>query len=436
MRNRRAVGWMCGAVLILSGLSCGESGLGEQPLALGYVTDKIDILFVVDNSASMVGEQLLLGKSFASFIGQIEQHFGTDYQIAVITTGIESEGCPVCEGAVTGSCMNPTLEGGRFPGPTGRNYRDRGRPVYDFITDPGCAKIIDSASKGCFYDDVSTSPNYERGIALTGINGCGYERGLEAVRLALGKSLASTNGSFLRSDAALAVVLVSDEDDCGAVGDVSENLPYTSGNACYYAAKGIDPEGKTKDAKGKDLMLTPVADYYDFLVGLKGNREGMVKFAGIVGITDEANPSATEIQYVYNDTSARWDIAPACQASGCTGKYCAVGPGTRYIELAEMFGLGQNGFLSTLCADNFSATVAKLGKLAACPAKLYLKWKPEDLTSLQIQINGVAIPKEKWTYLAPTAEAPNGVISFGEGYDVCELVQPGAFAVTVAKPGA
>jgi hypothetical protein len=38
---------------------------------------------------------------------------------------------------------------------------------------------------------------------------------------------------------------ISDEDDCGKVGDVAENLQQSGimGEVCYYASKGIGPDG-------------------------------------------------------------------------------------------------------------------------------------------------------------------------------------------------
>ena len=170
-------------------------------------------------------------------------------------------------------------------------------------------------------------------------------------------------------DAALVVVVVSDEEDCGAVGDVTENLSINvGGNICYYAAKGSDPEGKTVDSQDRPLALTPVAEYYSELMALKRNKQGLVKFAAIVGVGDPQNPGATQIDYQFSTATGKWDVLPACTTTGCTGNYCNANPGTRYIELARRFGLGENGFLDTICQSDFSATLQDLGDTIACPA--------------------------------------------------------------------
>jgi hypothetical protein len=417
-------------IAVLAASSCAEA---DRPLAVGYHSEAIDILFMIDTGASNTAEQLQLGEAFQPFLARLAEGYGTDFHVGVVTNGIQSEGCPKCDDTITGSCMNLTGEGGRLQDRLGKNIGTEDAPVYDYHTDPACRRITTSANPGCFYDAAPTSPNYQYGIALTGINSCGYERGLEAVRRALGEHVNGYNAGFLRLDATLLVVVISDEEDCGNVGDVKENLPNVSGNICYYAAKGTDPENKTVDPDGKALRLTPVSDYFEFLKGLKGSRQGMVKFAGIVGMTDEATPGVTEIRYQFNNATGKWDIVTACQTAGCTGKYCYALPGTRYIQLAQMFGLGENGFLSSVCQRDYTAVMERIAEVATCPGKFYLKWKPASLAGAQLAINGTPIPADNWTYEGPTTDAPNGAIVFVEGYNVCSLVEPGEFKITLAN---
>ena len=70
------------------------------------ISNEADILFVIDNSGSMVGEQLQLGKSFEVFTEKLEEYFGDQYRIAVITTGVQSPICMPCsEQPIPGSCV-------------------------------------------------------------------------------------------------------------------------------------------------------------------------------------------------------------------------------------------------------------------------------------------------------------------------------------------
>jgi hypothetical protein len=128
---------------------------------------RVDILWVVDNSASMQQEQLNLGANFDSFIGFIEGSL-IDYHIAVISTDMDA----------------PTHSG-----------RLQGNP-----------KVITPAT-----------PNPQAAFAanvLVGTSGGGNEMGLRAAHAALSEPLVSgDNAGFLRADASLAIIFVSDEDD-------------------------------------------------------------------------------------------------------------------------------------------------------------------------------------------------------------------------------
>ena len=131
-------------------------------------SERADVLFVVDNSGSMEEEQALLGTNLAAFLA-FAQAQGIDYQIAVTTTDVRSRG-----------------EHGRFVG-----------------TPP----IITPAT-------ANAENVFLQIVTGLGTNGSGDEQGLEASYLALSDPLINTwNAGFLRADAALAVIYVSDEID-------------------------------------------------------------------------------------------------------------------------------------------------------------------------------------------------------------------------------
>lgn len=129
---------------------------------------RIDILWVVDNSPSMLQEQNDLAANFDSFIQFIDES-DVDYQIGVISTDLDLAGH---QGQLQG---NPTII------------------TRDTQPDPASA--------------------FSQNIRV-GTGGAGNERGLEAAYHALSEPLISgANAGFLRSDAALAIIFVSDEDD-------------------------------------------------------------------------------------------------------------------------------------------------------------------------------------------------------------------------------
>lgn len=411
-------------------------------------SSEVDILFVMDNSRSMVGEQTAIGKSFERFAGVLEEKFGKGkYRIAVITTGMESEDCQRCpaDKPEVYSCINETGENGRFQDRIGRNVGDTDDPKYEFRTDASC-RVITSDNKSCFYDKAK-----EEGTVFVGVRGCGYEKGLEPMRKALSSPLIDgLNSNFVRRNATLAVVVVTDEEDCGDNGDINEGISGMSARICYYASKGIDHNESTADPKGKPYALTPVKEYYDFLIGLKGGQKSMVKFAAIIGVKDADNPSDTTIEYVGNGK-----VEEACTTPGCSGSYCKASPGTRYVQLAEMFGLNENGLVDTICQNDFSETMEELGTFVACPREFRLSESILDPGLANILINNVPIPAyscdkkgaalqecsptsvtsscdsgsscvRTWDYYPPGTNpepgALGGKIAFANHYDPCELL--------------
>jgi hypothetical protein len=135
---------------------------------------KIDILWVVDNSNSMAVNQQDLGQSFESFINNLIST-GVDYHIGVITTD---------------------------PGDNGVLHS--GNSSTRFITNET------SDSSNTFLENVEV-----------GIAGSAIERAFESTALALGVGAGweagdvpiPPNEDFLRPDASLFIIMVSDEDD-------------------------------------------------------------------------------------------------------------------------------------------------------------------------------------------------------------------------------
>jgi len=423
--------------------------------ASSYLPASVDILFVIDNSGSMVGEQRQLAESFSRFASVLDERF-RDYHIAIITTGMQSGNCPPCTSTVTGSCMNETGENGRFQDRRGWNEGTDEIPEFQFENpDPTC-RVVSRDNKDCFYDEST-----QKGTVLVGINGCGFERGLAAMKTALSDDLLDDyNSDFLRDDAMLAVVVISDEDDCGEVGDVTEGVQGAMGDICYYAAKGVGPEGESvhpNDPNAQPYGLTPVEDSYDFLTGLKGKRPGMIKFTAITGVKDVNDLSTTTIEYELG-TNDRWDISHACSTPGCTSPYCFAEPGTRYIALARALGLGIHGQVDTICQNDFSDTMEWVAGFMACQEKFPLDKPLAETTNSYVVVNDKLLPPytcstqdqivacqgpedascqqgmcvPSWTYQA-TGEsgAEGGTITFAEHLLPCDLVSPGKIEIAV-----
>lgn len=153
----------------------------QKTVKVNSANSQVDILVVVDNSGSMATEQKSMGDRFDTFIDQLQ---GLDWRVAITTTDVaklNSAGQPI------------TAEN------DGRLVKMEGTQKY-FLSktdDPAMVKQI-------FKETVQRE---ERGS--------GWEQGIRATFRSLERAQAgdASNASFLRSSAALAVVVVSDADE-------------------------------------------------------------------------------------------------------------------------------------------------------------------------------------------------------------------------------
>jgi hypothetical protein len=175
-------------------------------------TNKMDILFMVDNSASMEAMQTELRTRFPSFVQPFvdlaQSGVYTDLHFGVVTSDYGA-------GDAAG--------GGCSPSPGG----DRGRlRALGAAAPAGCVATADAPFiryKFAPSGDQSNLPGGNTPAALVqqftcmasvGATGCGFEHQLESVYAALHNSV--ENAGFLRPDALLAVVLLTNEDDGSA----------------------------------------------------------------------------------------------------------------------------------------------------------------------------------------------------------------------------
>jgi hypothetical protein len=200
-------------------------------------------------------------------------------------------------------------------------------------------------------------------IARLGKEGCGYERTLEAARRALDPAL-QINPSFLRKDAFLAVVFITDEDDCSAQNlqlfDTSQISPdsflgppnfrcFDFGITCDINDR--NRPGPRKNCKPMDdpdpskHWLSQVQDYVDFFRGLK--PPGRVILSAIAGPPDAVavGLNAGEPTLLPSCKTAQGDAAPAI----------------RIKSLVDAF--GNRGHFSSICTDDFGPALERLGQL-------------------------------------------------------------------------
>jgi len=176
----------------------------------------VDLLFVIDNSGSMGDEQQNLVASFPGFITGIESILpSSEYHVGVITTDANEFNGNDCRriGALT------VQTGG------------------DLSSDAQCGPFADGHHFMTAADDLDTCFSC---AAQVGIDGSGIERPLDAIAAALDPvqaDLDECNAEFLRDEALLVLVLITDEEDDGdSLGDPAD------WHDMVVAAKGGDAE--------------------------------------------------------------------------------------------------------------------------------------------------------------------------------------------------
>lgn len=178
-----------------------------------------DIIFVVDDSNSMADEQELLAASFERFVEAIADGDG-DYRMMVVTTnqggGVYDTiaGGPYEWSGQTNFEYSNTTSDGAAPAPKHTTYFGRSACNPNKTLEHSCHRGTIVNSNQSAEDQKTAFTNAVR----VGSCGSNDEKGLDALANALAKTPeASCNDNFLRSNANLIIVFVSDEDDSSSI---------------------------------------------------------------------------------------------------------------------------------------------------------------------------------------------------------------------------
>lgn len=259
----------------------------------------VDILWVVDDSGSMANERTRLGANFQRFITELE-NVKSDYQIGVTST----------------------------------NALDRGElregPLYQ-------TRIITKPAPGA---PGPTPADIFKENTTFGASRARQEAGLRMAQLAVSSpntDLGHPNAGFLRPNAALAVIAISDEDD-GSYGDAN-----------YYVR---------------------------FFKGSKGKgNENLVSLSSIAG-----------------------EIPNGCYPPGDDQYFGGLAePAYRYSTVATKTG----GVVGDICSTSFEDTLVQIVSALNTLRRVFpLSLKPDPAT-ISVTVNGAAIPRDTiigWTY--------------------------------------
>ena len=190
----------------------GTEGVGETPC------ERVDLLFVIDNSSSMRGEQEELIASFPGFIEGIQSNLAEvgDYHVGVVTTD-EYEGnsffCQSLGALVTGTTGEYSSNATCGPYADGYNFMSQND---DLASEFACA-------------------------AKVGVDGALAEKPMAAMLRAVSPGLSASgacNEGFIREDALLVVVIITDEED-----NEGGNFPGSPGNPQQWFDQLVGSKG-------------------------------------------------------------------------------------------------------------------------------------------------------------------------------------------------
>jgi hypothetical protein len=342
----------------------------------------LDILFMIDDSSSMRLSQANLLANFPTFMDVLKALPGglPNIHVAIVSSDMGAG-----DGSVNG-CLGDGQQG-IF------QYTPRGTCTASPLT-PGATYLSNVGGQANYTGDISAAFSC---IAALGESGCGFEQPFASVLRALGadgQSAPAENQGFLRRDALLAVVMVTNEDDCSArpgvpLYDTTSNVYLSSqlgptsnfrcsefGVVCNGAKPPrVAPNGQVTDtvtlqnctSSECDGLLTPVAEFVARIKALKASPATEILFAAIAGPTAPYQviwraPSLADSSCGL--ASCPWPaVAHSCVAADTS----FADPGIRIAQAASAF--GTNGFTSSICETNFGPALqqvaSRIGSLLA-----------------------------------------------------------------------
>ncbi len=316
---------------------------------------RVDILWVIDNSESMLQEQNKVSNGFADFFGTLITS-NVDYHIGVITTD------PLDGGALR-TYDGPTVNG------CGPDCRYLTNAVTCDNPDIDVSEATNDAAEQLLLDNCQAQLVF-RNLISAGIDGSPFEEGFRQTANALGVAtldedtglpdgvIPDGNSGFLRDDAALYIIYVSDED-----------------------------EGAKEDGE-------PVHYYERLFEGLKGRGdERRVSVSAIVGWPkDPGIPGLDEVCPILettfdgrqdtNDPEAQVVLEAMAGETGCEDQpdpgedpVTRAETGGRYVELACRTG----GVVTNMCDTDYTTALDSLGANAAGLKRKFILSRVDEL---------------------------------------------------------
>jgi hypothetical protein len=315
----------------------------------------IDMLFVIDNSGSTQNKQDNFAANFPAFITALQMIPGglPNVRIGVVTNDYGAGGALTANGC------------------------------HDF-GDNAAFQINDTLGANCGLQPGAfwiTGENLLPGrtlqqvfacMATRGTKGCGHEAQLQSARMALLPRMDRNpmNMGFLRPDAYLAVIFLTDEEDSSAaegsgafwmgpppLGFADNARAVPAGHLCMGMPPAAAPLSVpladcTANPNPPPGTLVPVQDVVNDIKGLKPGHEEKIVVAAIAGWPPPGAEAGARYSLVR--TGGAIDLGKVCeQAGGGT-------PGLRIKAFLDSF---KNNTLQTICQASYAGALTAIGNL-------------------------------------------------------------------------
>ena len=287
----------------------------SQSFAVKVAEKKVDVLFVMDDSGSMAEEQKNVVDSFDTFLqGFVDMN--VDYHIGLVTT-------------------DNTADPNAWLAPQYQDYSQDG--AGSLLARKGNARFLSSA-----LPKQEALRQFQQNVTM-GIAGSGAETGILSLINTLSPERLATSGwnaGFVRTDALLSMIVVSDEDE--------SNSPTDTG---YIKA---NPTAKADRVK----------QFLDLVTSLKPNRPDLLRFDAVVA------PSKQDCPTVGN-------------SGGLDGT------GDVYVEVAKAL-KPSNPHVLNIC-QNFAAALGNVGSELAVQVERRFALDKAPTGKVLVKLNNIDI---------------------------------------------
>ena len=271
-------------------------------------------------------------------------------------------------------------------------------------------------------------------------DGCGFEQQLEAI---LASDRNAANSGFSREDALLAVIVITDEDDCSTTDPRVFDVEPRPGNPFQGPPDPVEDfvQFNLRCWKHKNALQS-VQRYVEGIAALKQDPSQVV-FAAITGIPeDEAlnrenfatdadryaeillHPDMEEVPNPANDGEQTQQLTPACDAGAAGVAF----PARRIVETMEGLAGSNTGVgtvVESICAEDYSPALnAIVDRIAAALRQLCLPRPLNRDASGLVGCEVREVQPEGQTCAEAEARGREPVpVSTEDGREVCRVVQ-------------